>query len=110
MFNMFLYIAGKTQVLQNAHLLRRTVYLKRDSFAHKTSRKRHGDRVWSVRFIGFRLPLSSGYCFRYGDGRIGLDFAGHSGYKQRVEQGAPILAEKIPFEPDLGNASVGNGE
>jgi hypothetical protein len=26
------------------------------------------------------------------------------------EQGVPIFkAEKIPFEPDLGNASVGNG-
>ena len=29
-----------------------------------------------------------------------------SGFKK---QGVPIQAEKIPFEPDLGNASVGNG-
>ena len=40
---------------------------------------------------------------------IGLDFTGLSGYKRAKEQGPPIPAEKLPFEPDLGNTSVGNG-
>ena len=42
-------------------------------------------------------------------GQIGLDFGGSLEYRCFKEQGVPIQAEKIPFEPDLGNASVGNG-
>ena len=40
----------------------------------------------------------------------GLISRGIQSKKGTKEQGAPLLAEKIPFEPDLGNASVGNGE
>jgi hypothetical protein len=32
------------------------------------------------------------------------------GKRSAVEQGVPRWAEKIPFEPDLGNASVGSGD
>jgi hypothetical protein len=55
-----------------------------------------------------RSPMSMDIC--PSGKRIGLDFGESLGYKRSQEQGAPVLAEKIPFEPDLGNASVGNGD
>jgi hypothetical protein len=60
--------------------------------------------------------LSTGICFiwvwvsKRGITESGLISKGIQSKKRIEEQGAPILAEKIPFEPDLGNASVGNGE
>jgi hypothetical protein len=38
----------------------------------------------------------------------GLDFGETSKYFSLQKIGVPLKAEKIPFEPDLDNASVGN--